>query len=215
VTTKIKICGVTQPANAAAVAASGVDFVGLNFWPQSKRYVAPEQAGAIADAIRGAGPAQIVGVFVDGDADTVAAVMAHVDLDIVQLHGDESPAETLAVGVAAKRSVWKAFAARAETDFEGWLAWDVDALLLDAPSTERGGSGRTFDWMIAADARRRLPAQRLVLAGGLSPENVASAIAATSPWAVDVASGVESAPGIKDPARVAAFVAAARGDQSR
>ncbi|MDQ3369681.1 MAG: phosphoribosylanthranilate isomerase, partial [Myxococcota bacterium] len=145
-TTKIKICGVTTVEDAARAAAAGVDFIGLNFWPGSRRYVAPEQAASLVAAVRGAGPAQVVGVFVDVTADDVAAVMALVDLDIIQLHGGEQPAEVGAIANAAKRPAWKAIAVTGAAAMDGLEGWPVDAILLDTPSTSRGGSGETFDW---------------------------------------------------------------------
>lgn len=207
---KIKICGVTQLDDAARVGAAGVDFIGLNFWPRSKRCVDLDRAAAIAAVVRAAGAAQLVGVFVDATADEVAAVMAHVDLDLIQLHGDETPHDVMAVANAARRPVWKAIAAGAPGDVAHLEAWPADAILLDAPSAGKGGAGVAFDWSLACDARARFPARRLVLAGGLRADNVGAAIAAVQPWGVDVASGVESAPGVKDADKVAAFVAAVR-----
>lgn len=209
--TKIKICGVTLPDDAARVAALGADFIGLNFWPRSKRYLEPARAPLIAAAARAAGPIQVVGVFVDATAEDVRAVTAQVDLDIIQLHGDESPDDVRAIADAIGRPVWKAIAAGTPADIEHLAIWPVDAVLLDTPSAGRGGSGVAFDWSLAAEARRRHPAVPLVLAGGLDPDNVGAAIAAVAPWAVDVASGVEAAPGIKDPGKLAAFIAAVRG----
>jgi phosphoribosylanthranilate isomerase len=207
---KIKICGVTLPEDAARIAALGVDFVGLNFWPRSKRRIDAARAAGVAAAVRGAGPAQIVGVFVDATAAELAAVLAQVDLDVIQLHGAETPEDAAAVARAAGRPVWKAIAAGAPADLERLEAWPVDAILLDTPTPGKGGSGVAFDWSLARAARLRHPARRLVLAGGLHPGNVAGAIAAVEPWAVDVASGVEAAPGVKDAGKLAAFVAAAR-----
>jgi phosphoribosylanthranilate isomerase len=207
---QIKICGVTRPDDAARTAAAGADYLGLNFWPRSKRYLEPPQAHAVAAAARGAGAIRIVGLFVDADIDAIRAVLARVELDVIQLHGDESPEVVRAVAAATQRPVWKAIAAGARADLESLTAWPVDALLLDTPSAGRGGSGKTFDWTLAAEARQRYPQQRFLVAGGLDPHNVAAAIAAVAPWGVDVASGVESAPGIKDPAKVADFVAAVR-----
>jgi phosphoribosylanthranilate isomerase len=106
--------------------------------------------------------------------------------------------------------VWKAIAAGSADALASLDAWPVDAILLDAPAAGRGGSGQVFDWTLARDARRAQPGTRLVLAGGLAPHNVSAAIEAVQPWAVDVASGVESAPGIKDPDLVGAFVAGVR-----
>ncbi len=208
--TRIKICGVTRADDAARVAAAGADYIGLNFWPRSKRYLEPSRARPIAAAARGAGAAHLVGVFVDADVDAIRAVLTHVELDVIQLHGDEGPEVVRAVAAATQRPLWKAIAVGARADLDALSAWPVDALLLDAPSAGRGGSGQTFDWTLAAEARRRHPQHRLVLAGGLDPHNVGAAIAAVTPWGVDVASGVESAPGVKDAAKVTEFIAAVR-----
>jgi phosphoribosylanthranilate isomerase len=212
--TKIKICGVTQPDDAARVAAAGVDFIGLNFWPTSKRYLSPERAPQVAVAARAssssAGSVQLVGVFVNAPQGEIAAIARDVALDVIQVHGDESPDDVAAIARATGLAVWKALAAAGPGDLAHLDAWPVDAILLDAPAAGRGGAGKTFDWTLARDARRDNPARKLVIAGGLGPHNVGAAIEAVDPWAVDVASGVESAPGIKDPAKVAAFVAAVR-----
>lgn len=206
--TKIKICGVTLADDAARASAAGADYVGLNFWPKSKRHVELARARMLADAIRAAGAARVVGVFVDAKLEAIAEVHARVGLDVVQLHGGESRDDAAAIARAVNRPVWKAIAADRIDDLDSWA---VDAILLDTPTAGKGGSGETFDWAVAREARRRHPARALVLAGGLSPDNVARAVAEVAPWAVDVASGVESAPGIKDAAKLAAFVAAIRG----
>lgn len=208
--TRIKICGVTLPDDAARVAASGVDYIGLNFWPKSKRYLDPARGPMIAAAARAAGPAAIVGVFVDADVEDIVAIARDVALDIVQLHGEEEPEDVQEIAAATKRPVWKALSVGAEADLEGLEVWPVEHLLLDTPSAGRGGSGKTFDWSLAALAQRRYPARRFVLAGGLDPHNVAAAIAAVRPFGVDVATGVEAAPGVKDADKLAAFVAAVR-----
>jgi phosphoribosylanthranilate isomerase len=212
---KVKICGVTLVEDAARIAAAGADFIGLNFWPRSRRHVDLERAAAVAAAVRAAGPAQVVGVFVDAGAGEIAAVHARVGLDVVQLHGAETPEDAAAVARAAGRPVWKAIAAGGPGDLEALDAWSVDAILLDTPTPGKGGSGVAFDWGLARAARLRHPARRLVLAGGLHAGNVAEAIAAARPWGVDVASGVEAAPGVKDAAKVVAFVAAAREAAAR
>jgi phosphoribosylanthranilate isomerase len=216
--TRIKICGVTQPDDAARVAAAGVDFIGLNFWPQSKRYLAPDRAPMVAAAAREASPAPggllLVGVFVNAPRAAILALARGVPLDVIQLHGDETADDVMAVAQASQLAVWKALAAAAPRDIEGLEAWPVDAILLDAPAPGRGGAGKTFDWNLARDARRRPATPKLVLAGGLGPHNVTAAIATVEPWAVDVASGVEAAPGIKDPDKVAAFVAAVRAPRA-
>jgi phosphoribosylanthranilate isomerase len=208
---RIKICGVTLPDDAARVAAAGADFIGLNFWPRSKRYLAPERAQVIAASARAAaGTIAVVGVFVNARVDDIAAVARDVALDVIQLHGDETVDDVIAVTRATGCAVWKAVAAASPADIDHLEAWPVDAILLDAPTAGRGGGGQVFDWQLAREARRRYPTRKLLLAGGLDPGNVAAAIAAVDPWAVDVASGVESAPGIKDPDKLAAFIAATR-----
>lgn len=212
--TRIKICGVTRAEDAAWIAAAGPDFLGLNFWPSSKRYLAPARAGAVAAAARAGGPTRLVGVFVNAAVAEIAAIARDIGLDVIQLHGDETPDDVRAVALATGRSVWKAIAVAAPADLTGLAGWPVEAILLDAPAAGRGGAGVVFDWSLARDAQLRDPAGssaiRLVLAGGLGPANVAAAIDALDPWAVDVASGVEAAPGIKDPAKTAAFIAQVR-----
>jgi phosphoribosylanthranilate isomerase len=208
---QIKICGVTRPEDAAMVAAAGVDFVGLNFWPSSKRYLPVERAPAVAEAARGSGRVGVVGVFVNARLDDIVAAARTLSLDAIQLHGDETPQDAAAVAHQAHCAVWKAVAVGRRSDLDRLDTWAVDAILLDTPTTGRGGSGRVFDWKLARDARRAYPTRRFVLAGGLSPENVHAAIEAVSPWAVDVASGIESTPGVKDRAKLTAFLAAVRG----
>jgi phosphoribosylanthranilate isomerase len=208
--TRIKICGVTQADDAARVGSSGVDFVGLNFWPRSKRHVAPERAPMLASIVRSTGNAKLVGVFVDPDLDEIQAITSTVDLDIIQLHGDEEPDFVNKVSLAVYRPVWKAIAVKSARDICHLEVWGAEALLLDAPTPGRGGAGASFDWGLAREARQRFPNLTIVLAGGLTPENVGAAIQQVEPWAVDVASGVEAAPGIKDEAKLAAFIGAAR-----
>lgn len=208
--TRVKICGVTDPANAAGVVAAGADFLGLNFWPESRRYLEPARVDSVVIAARAAGPIQLVGVFVNADLATLRGAVAAHRLDVVQLHGDEDPHAVRAISAALGIPVWKAVALGEASELDALQAWDVDALVLDTASPGRGGSGIAFDWALAAEARTRSPGRRFVLAGGLTPQTVAEAIAVVRPWAVDVASGVEWAPGSKDLAAVAAFVTAAR-----
>jgi phosphoribosylanthranilate isomerase len=210
VTTRVKICGVTLPDDAARAAAAGADFIGLNFWPKSKRYLTKDRAPLIASVVRSTGPAKLVGVFVDAELDEIQEAVAAGDLDIIQLHGDETPDEVKRISLALYRPVWKALPVRSARDLEHLDVWPADALLLDAPTPGRGGAGKTFDWTLARQARERYPKINFVLAGGLDPSNVATAIQAVEPWAVDVASGVEAGPGIKDPAKLDAFMAGAR-----
>jgi len=209
-TTRIKVCGVTLADDAARVAAAGVDYIGLNFWPKSKRHLSPDRAPMIAAAARAAGALRVVGVFVDPEIDEILAVTAQVDLDVIQLHGDETPEACAKISGAVFRSVWKAIPVASSHDVERLDVWPVDAILLDAPTPGRGGAGATFDWQLAREARERHPARTIILAGGLDAANVATAIRAVEPAVVDVASGVEAAPGIKDAGKLAAFIAAVR-----
>lgn len=206
----IKICGITLADDAAQASAAGADFIGLNFWPRSKRYLDPARAPLVAAAARGAGAAKLVGVFVDPELDEVLAVTSQVDLDVIQLHGDESPDDVDQIAAATKRAVWKAIAVRGPADLEHLDVWHTAAFLLDAPSPARGGTGTKIDWQVARDGLTRNASRKFVLAGGLDPSNVQTAVATVQPWGVDVASGVEAGPGIKDPAKVTAFIAAAR-----
>lgn len=208
--TRIKICGVTLADDAARIASSGADFIGLNFWPKSKRYLAPERAPMIASVARSTGSSKLVGVFVDPEIDEIQAITATVDLDIIQLHGDETPDFVKKVSLAVYRPVWKAIPIQSSRDLAALDVWPAEALLLDAPTPGRGGAGATFDWNLAREARERYPKIRFVLAGGLSADNVTTAIQTVEPWAVDVASGVEAGPGIKDPAKLDAFISATR-----
>jgi phosphoribosylanthranilate isomerase len=209
--TKIKICGITLPDDAARVAAAGVDYIGLNFWPKSKRFLALERAPLIAGIARSSGTAKIIGVFVDADLDEIVEVTRTVQLDAIQLHGDEYPEDLAAIAEATLVPVWKAIPTGGDKDIANLDQWRTEMILLDTPSAGRGGAGRPFDWMLARKARAAFPHQQIMLAGGLDPTNVATAIAQVAPFAVDVATGVEVAPGVKDPGKVAAFVAAVRG----
>lgn len=208
---RIKICGVTRIEDATEIAGVGVELLGLNLWPGSKRHVDAEAARALAEAARAVAPAiTIVGVFVDATLDEIERAAATVGLDVIQLHGREPAALTDALR-ARGRTVWRAVAMADDRDVAGLAGQGADAYLLDTPSAGHGGSGRTFDWRLATAAARA--GHRVILAGGLDPDNVARAIAAVGPWAVDVASGVEAAPGLKDLERVRRFVAAARASR--
>jgi phosphoribosylanthranilate isomerase len=194
----VKICGMTRPEDAAAAVAHGASAVGFIFWPGSRRFVDPHRARAIAATL----PPFVstVGVFVDQPAEYINGVASFVPLSVVQLHGDEAP--SFVTGLS--RPVMKA-ATRRE-DAAGWP--ETVRLLVDAhdPVTH-GGTGQVADWGLAAAIARQRP---IVLAGGLGPDNVAAAIAAVQPWGLDVSSGVESSPGIKDERRIAALFAAIR-----
>jgi len=214
VTSRIKICGITVAEDAALAAGLGVDFLGLNFWPGSKRRVTVEQALPLADAARREnGGVTLVGLFVDADVGDIVRAVRTVGLDALQLHGDETGDAIAEIAARTGVPVWKAVPVGGPADVDGLAGLferGVDAVVLDAPSPGRGGSGKLIDWDVARGAVERWPQRRIVLAGGLSPDNVAAAIARVRPWAVDVASGVEASPGHKDPARVRAFVEAAR-----
>jgi phosphoribosylanthranilate isomerase len=201
VKTFVKICGVTTLDDALACVDAGADAVGFNFWPRSKRYLAVEAAAAIARSL----PAQVrtVGVFVDPGETDVERAFASGAIDLAQLHGDESPAFCARfVG----RYI-KALRLRDESSLASLAAYDCDLLLVDADTTDYGGSGQRADVALAERAAR---ARRVILAGGLTPDNVADAVSKVRPFGVDVASGVERAPGVKDWIKVAAFVAQAK-----
>jgi phosphoribosylanthranilate isomerase len=201
----IKVCGITRPADASMALAAGVDWLGLNFWPQSKRAVTEEQARAIISAAREAKPdATLVGVFVNQPADDVAAMTVKLGLDYVQLHGDEPPEACERFG---DRSI-KALALAGVADVRRMSMYPCPTFVVDTPTPGYGGSGETFDWSLARQAVDE--GFRVLLAGGLRPENVGEAISFVAPFGVDVASGVESAPGIKDETLVREFVAAVK-----
>lgn len=194
-------------------AATHADLIGLNLWPGSKRHVDVARARELAVAARAASPAiEIVGVFVDADEAAIVDAVATIGLDLVQLHGRE-PATLITALITRGLIVWRAIAMASAADVAALAGHGAHAYLLDTPSAGHGGSGRTFDWRLAAAAVAA--GHRVILAGGLGPDNVADAIDQVRPWAVDVASGVESAPGHKDPDRVTRFVAAARSARPR
>jgi phosphoribosylanthranilate isomerase len=198
----VKVCGVTTPGDGVLAAEAGADAVGLNFYPGSKRVVSVAQARRIAAAL----PPFVwkVGVFVNAPLAEVRRVAKAVGLDAVQLHGDEAPAFVEALGLTTVKALHvgaRPVAALARA-YAG-----ADVLLLDAAQAGFGGGGVAFDWALAIGLARRRP---VLLAGGLHPGNVAEAVRAVRPFGVDVASGVEKRPGVKDRARLAAFVHAAR-----
>jgi len=205
VSTRIKVCGITRLEDALACVEAGVDAVGFNFWPGSKRHVAVADAAEIAAAL----PPGIlrVGVFVRARPSEVRSIVAAVGLGAVQLHGDEDPADYLEAGAP----LWQVL--RIESSLPETVSARAAEVLLDAKAEGFGGSGRSFDWSLARGARRYgLP---FWLAGGLTPSNVGEAVRRAEPTGVDVASGVESRPRMKDPALVRAFVAAVRAAEER
>ncbi len=199
---RVKICGITNPEDALMAVEAGADALGFVFFPASPRYISPEQAEVI---IRRLPPfVHTVGLFVNEEPATVNRIADRCGLDLVQLHGEETPDYCAAV----KRRIIKAFRVKDASSLDGMAHYRVAACLLDAWSpAAHGGTGTTFNWDIAA---RAAASQTIILAGGLTPENVAGAIATVKPYAVDVSSGVESAPGEKDARLVKAFVVAAR-----
>jgi len=217
---RIKICGVTNLPDALAAADAGADAIGLNFYPKSLRYISRENASLILRTV----PFEVarIGVVVNESVESLHQLMAELDgdratgLQTIQLHGDEPPAFLAAVRakylIRARRFTDPGMSAIA-ADLEACekMRRLPDAILIDAATPGRyGGTGTTVNWSGLADYRRWLHNVPLILAGGLTPDNVAEAIRIVRPHGVDVASGVESSPGKKDPAKVRDFVAAAR-----
>lgn len=205
---RIKICGHTRLADAVLSVELGADMIGVVIYEKSKRHVPLERALEwIGQVPRGA---ERVAVFVDPTLDDVRAALAEGNFDAVQLHGSELPeffAALNAEGCAGR--LIKAARVKNAASIEALADYPTERFLLDGPEP---GSGHVFDWELAAHAvmARRLPETEYLLAGGLTPENVAEAIASVQPQGVDVASGVESSPGIKDPEKLRRFIEAAR-----
>lgn len=198
---RVKICGVTRLDDALAAVRLGADAVGFNFWPRSKRHLSPAQAGAIIGRLPPLVSA--VGVFVDPSRDEVLRAIDASGIGVAQLHGDEPPDLCLSLPIP----VLKAVRVASPRSLAQLASYDVQGFLLDAPSAGYGGSGLTFDWSLVAAVAREMP---IVLAGGLTPENVVEAVRTVRPWAVDVASGVESAPGVKDVEKMKRFLDAVK-----
>lgn len=195
---KVKICGITNLEDALMVVEAGADALGFVFFRGSSRCISPENAEAIIQHLPPF--VQTVGLFVNEESVTVNGIADQCGLDILQLHGEESPEYCQAI----TRRVIKAFRVKDASSLDDITKYPVAGYLLDAWSpVARGGTGTTFNWDIAAQAAT---SHSIILAGGLTPEKVAGAIATVKPYAVDVSSGVESEPGIKDPAKVTAFV---------
>jgi len=202
--TLVKICGVVDPANARMAAEMGADFLGLNFYPRSPRYVEIERAREIASAVRDS-PVRLVGVFVNRPAREVEEIESAVGLDLLQLSGDETPEE-------AAPFMGRAIKAFRDTDGMGGWA-DAWAWLFDAPhGSLYGGTGMAWNFQAVA---RIAGDRRVFVAGGLGPDNVRQAVAASRPFAVDVCSRVESAPGIKDPELLKRLFQEVRNAQSQ
>lgn len=205
--TRIKICGITREEDLDAAVEAGADAIGFVFYPPSPRYLSNQRAAELARRV----PPFVtrVGLFVDPAPETLAETLAAVPLDLLQFQGDESPAACESTG----RSYLKVARMRPGFDLIEFARTFASAqgLLLDAYVEGHGGAGQTFDWSLVPSS---LPLP-IVVAGGLTAENVGSVIQRLRPWGVDVSSGVEKAKGIKDAARIAAFVAAVKQADAR
>jgi phosphoribosylanthranilate isomerase len=203
---RIKICGITGLDDAKRAVEAGAWALGMILWPGSPRRCPLPAAERIAGALRR--QAEVCGVFVNSPLDELVAVVEGVGLTMVQLHGDEGPAYASEVARRTGAKVIKAHQVRGKADVAAMETFHTDFHLLDAHADGlRGGTGETWDWALVRERRSRVP---LILSGGLTAENVGAAIAATRPFAVDVASGTEARPGVKDPERLRAFAAAVR-----
>lgn len=207
--TRIKFCGITNRGDAERALAAGAWAVGLIFWPRSPRRCEPAAAVEIAAAVKRR--VEVAGVFVNATLDHVAETAEAVGLTMLQLHGDEGP---VYCSEAARRTgckVIKAVRVRSGADIQALSSFHTDYHLLDSYTAGvPGGTGETFAWEIARSHHGRTP---VILSGGLTPDNVAAAIEAVHPFAVDVASGTEASPGVKDPDKLKAFAAAVRAAQ--
>jgi len=207
---KVKICGITNWTDARRAVTAGADFLGFNFYPPSPRYISPAKARRIVRRL----PERItvVGVFVNEPEEKMLRIARAVGLDYLQLHGDESP-ELIsrlkpAFPVIKALRVQESFRSAQLARFKR-----ASAFLLDGFQPRRyGGTGKTFNWTVA---RRAKTGRKIFLAGGLTPQNVAAAIRAARPYAVDVCSGVEARPGKKDPARVKAMMQAVQNSRRK
>jgi phosphoribosylanthranilate isomerase len=199
----LKICGVTTRGDAERLVAMRVDALGVNFWPRSKRYLAPENAEWLCDL---AGRILRVGVFVNEAPGLPLRLIREGLLDAVQLHGDETP-EDVAIYQEEGVPFFKAIGVKTLDDLARAADFQAQAILLDAHAPGvYGGTGETFDWNAALDFKKRHSEIPIILAGGITPENAALAVDAVHPAALDVASGAELSPGIKDFDKVAALL---------
>ena len=209
--TLAKICGLTTPETLDAALAGGAAFVGAVVFPKSPRHLDPLHAATLFERARG--KAKIVAITVDANDALLTEIALILKPDLIQLHGAESPARAEQVRILTGAGIIKALPIRAHEDFAGAEAWEpfADHLMFDAKPPEGsdlpGGVGARFDWTLLADRAFRRP---WFVAGGLTPDNVADAIRISGAPAVDVSSGVETAPGVKDPALIAAFLGAVR-----
>jgi phosphoribosylanthranilate isomerase len=199
--TKVKICGITRAEDAELAVSLGAWAIGFILWPQSKRHADPAVVGGISRSLQR--KVERVGVFVNQPLDEIAGMVDTLGLSYVQLHGDEGPSFCSAVSQRTGARIIKAARIGHASDLRDLDRFHTDLHLLDASvDGQRGGTGQTFDWSLIAQRRSKIP---FLLSGGLTPENVGDAIAATHPWGVDTASGVEASPGVKDEAKLRAF----------
>jgi phosphoribosylanthranilate isomerase len=202
--TRIKFCGITRPEDAELAVELEAWAIGVILWPGSPRACDPAVAAGVGRALRR--QIGVAGVFVNAPLDEVTRLADAIGLTHLQLHGDEGPAYCAEVARRTGAKVVKAARVRGGADIKAIEAFHTDYHLLDAHQPGRfGGTGETFDWDLVHQRRTTTP---FILSGGLNPDNVAAAIAATSPFAVDTASGTEVRPGVKDPERIRAFAAA-------
>ena len=207
----IKLCGINDPASLTAAIAACADYIGFNFFPPSPRFLPLDQAAGLA--AQAEGRIARVGVFVDPDDAALADTVTAARLDAIQLHGSETPARAAELRGRWGLPVWKVLSVAEAADLDRALPYQgaADFILFDAKTpkgTLPGGMGLTFDWDLLTRYKGALP---WGLAGGLNPGNVGEAVRRTGAPLVDTASGIESAPGVKDPGLIAAFCAAARG----
>jgi phosphoribosylanthranilate isomerase len=212
----VKICGLSTAPTLEAALAAGADMVGLVFFARSPRFVSLDQAAALAK--RAHGRAKVVALSVDADDEALAAIIAKVSPDMLQLHGSETPARVAAIRQVFGRPVMKAIGVSERSDFARARDYEgvADWLLIDAKppkeASRPGGNGRAFDWRLARDFSPKIP---WLLSGGLDADNVGEAIALSRANGVDVSSGVERAPGVKDVEKIRAFVESARAAFAR
>ncbi len=207
--TAVKICGITTGDQATAIVEAGADALGINFWPKSKRYIAIEKAQPWLRELEDSVPR--VAVTVNASDDEIRTLIDSGVIDWIQLHGDETPDRVKSL-TQQGCPVFKAMGVKDRKLLETASQYASLTLLLDAYApVEYGGSGETMDWSLGFEAVNRWPERQIILAGGLTPDNVAEAIQQVKPAGVDVASGVESSPGIKDLDLVRSFIEAAHG----
>lgn len=204
---RVKICGLKRPEDAAAAVAAGADALGFNFWPGTARYIKPARAARIVANV----PPSVltVGVFVDEEPEQVLAIAEQTGIMALQLHGHESPEYLDRLGAYLKIKALKVGEDFRPEELSRYPTANL-FLLEGVVAGMVGGTGRTFDWSVAVKAKEY---GKIILAGGLTPENVAEAVRRVRPWGVDVASGVESEPGKKDPRLIRWFIQAARSEE--